>query len=152
MQLVLIAGEGRDVGKTLLGERLVAVLREKGLRVGVVKHVHHGVDYRVKDTGRYLGAGAERVVAVGPSEYMLVEKKRLGFWEAIQLLNSSDAAIVEGFREHIDSVIEKGGCTAYIHRDGTIDINPGNRKANNIDEALEVLTELVAAKKCTIMT
>ena len=150
MQLVLIAGEGRDVGKTLLGEHLVAALRERGLRVGVVKHVHHGVDYRVKDTGRYLGAGAERVVAVGPSEYMLVEKRRLGFWEAIQLLSGSDTVVVEGFKEHIDSVLEKGGCTAYIHRDGAIDINPGSKKAHSIDEALQVLTELVAARRCAL--
>jgi molybdopterin-guanine dinucleotide biosynthesis protein len=55
----------------LLGETLARLASSRGLRVWVVKHVHHGVDYRVKDTGRYLAAGAERVYAIGPGEYML---------------------------------------------------------------------------------
>ncbi|KSW11581.1 hypothetical protein CF15_01740 [Pyrodictium occultum] len=114
MQLVLLAGSGSGVGKTLLGTMLVEELRRRGLRVGVVKHVHHGVDYRVKDTGRYLEAGASRVVAAGPGEYMLVEPAALGFWDAVRLLGEVDVAVVEGFRLHIGEAVSKGGCVVYI--------------------------------------
>ena len=146
--LLLIAGEGRDVGKTLLGERLVKRLSSTGLRVGVVKHVHHGVDYRVKDTGRYLGAGASRVVAAGPREYMVVEGRRLGFWEAIGLLGDVDVVVVEGFRDHIPEVVRHGGCAAYIHRDGSAEIIPVGVKAPSLDEALALLLEMVRRGEC----
>ncbi len=116
MQLVLLTGDGSNVGKTALGERLVAGLSSRGLRVAVVKHVHHGVDYRVKDTGRYLSAGAGRVVAVGPGSWMLVSPGRLGFWEAVELAAEGgvDVVLVEGFRDHVSLVLSVGGCVAYL--------------------------------------
>jgi len=116
LQLVLLAGDGSNVGKTALGERLVAELSSRGLRVAVVKHVHHGVDYRVKDTGRYLSAGAGRVVAVGPGSWMLVSPGRLGFWEAVELAAEGgvDVVLVEGFRDHVSVVLSAGGCVAYL--------------------------------------
>ncbi|MEB3798181.1 MAG: molybdopterin-guanine dinucleotide biosynthesis protein MobB [Caldisphaeraceae archaeon] len=150
MELILIVGEGKDVGKTLLGERLVAALVGKGFHVGVVKHVHHGVDYRVKDTGRYLGAGAKKVVAIGPREYMVVEKERIGFWEAIMMLRGFDVVVVEGFREHIDNIVRHGGCTAYVGGSGVVEIEQGSRSTRSLDEALERLLDLIFTKRCTI--
>ena len=150
MELVLIVGEGKDVGKTLLGERLVNALVDKGFRVGVIKHVHHGVDYRIKDTGRYLEAGAERVVAVGPREHMFVEGKRIGFWKAIMMLRGFDVVIVEGFREHIESIVRNGGCTAYVCSSGAVEIDPRNQSAQSLDKALEVLLDLIFTRRCTI--
>ena len=113
--LVVVAGEASGVGKTTLAEALVEMLASRGLRVAAVKHVHHGVDYRVKDTGRLMAAGAGRVVAVGPGEYMVVERGRLGFWDAVALAaRGVDAVVVEGFREHLAEALGRGGCGAYI--------------------------------------
>lgn len=117
MQLVLVTGSGSKVGKTTLGTMLVGELARRGQRVAVVKHVHHGVDYRVKDTGRYLGAGALRVAALGPGEYMVVEKRRIGLWEALSLLGGADVVVVEGFREQLGEVLGRGGCAVYIARE-----------------------------------
>ncbi len=116
VQLVVIAGSGSGVGKTLLGEGLVEALAVQGVRVAVVKHVHHGVDYRVKDTGRYMAAGARRVLAVGPDSYMLVERGRLSFWDAVDMAveSGADAVIVEGFREMLAEALAAGGCGVYI--------------------------------------
>lgn len=150
--VVVIAGEGSGVGKTLLGERLVGELVRRGLRVAAVKHVHHGVDYRVKDTGRYMAAGAERVVAVGPGEYMVVVRSRLGFWDAVMLAcgGGAEAVIVEGFREHLGEAVERGACGVYIGRGapgavGVLVVEPGS-----VDEAVERLVGLVLSGSCGV--
>lgn len=117
MQLILVTGSGSNVGKTTFGTMLVKELAQRGLHVAVVKHVHHGVDYRVKDTGRYLGAGAVRVAAIGPEDYMIVERMRIGLWEVLGLLGDVDIVVVEGFREQVGEVISRGGCVFYIARE-----------------------------------
>jgi molybdopterin-guanine dinucleotide biosynthesis protein B len=151
MQLLLIAGEGRDVGKTLLGEKLVKALTSRGLSVGVVKHVHHGVDYRVKDTGRYLAAGARRVVAVGPDEYMVVEPRRLGLEEAICLVSGNDVVIVEGFRDHVEEVRKRGGCAVFLRRNGAAELWYGDEhvEINGIDAVFETILRLLKDSSCS---
>ncbi|MBP6270827.1 MAG: molybdopterin-guanine dinucleotide biosynthesis protein B, partial [Rhizobacter sp.] len=51
-------------GKTTLVEQLIARLRERGLRVSVVKHAHHSfdIDQPGKDSWRHRQAGAHEVV------------------------------------------------------------------------------------------
>ncbi|BEP17436.1 hypothetical protein PYJP_07880 [Pyrofollis japonicus] len=151
MQLLLIAGEGRDVGKTLLGEKLVKALTSRGLSVGVVKHVHHGVDYRVKDTGRYLAAGAQRVVAVGPAEYMVVEPRRLGLEEAICLVSENDVVIVEGFKEHIEDVRKQGGCAVFLRRSGAAELwyRSEHREITSINAVFEIVLRLLQDSSCS---
>ena len=64
MKAVCIAGWS-DSGKTTLIERLIPLLTDRGLRVGVVKHTHHSLsmDQHGSDTDRYRGSGA--AIAVG---------------------------------------------------------------------------------------
>ncbi len=51
-------------GKTTLLTRLIPLLRERGLRVGVVKHAHHSfeIDKRGKDSHELRQAGANPVL------------------------------------------------------------------------------------------
>lgn len=60
--MVCFVGPSR-VGKTTLIERLIVRLRQEGLRVGAVKHSHHGfeMDREGKDTDRFRRAGANAV-------------------------------------------------------------------------------------------
>lgn len=99
-RIVVIVGAGRNVGKTLLGEAVTRLASRAGLRVWSVKHVHHGVDYRVKDTGRYLAAGSERVYAIGPDETMMVERRPLSPGEVLEeaTRHGVDLVVIEGFR------------------------------------------------------
>ena len=47
-------------GKTTVLEQIIRVLRERGVRVSVVKHAHHDVDVDVpgKDSWRQAQSGA----------------------------------------------------------------------------------------------
>jgi molybdopterin-guanine dinucleotide biosynthesis protein B len=58
-----------DCGKTILLEKLIPVLKKKGLRIGTIKH-HHGdihMDTPGKDTWRHKQAGAQAVVLSSPT-------------------------------------------------------------------------------------
>ena len=54
-----------DAGKTTIIEKLVPELKQRGYRVGTVKHAAHGfaVDREGKDSWRHQQAGAD-IVAV----------------------------------------------------------------------------------------
>lgn len=153
-QLVIITGEGRKTGKTSFGAELVSKLRAAGLRVVVVKHVHHGVDYRVRDTGRYLEAGAEAVAALGPGEYMIAGRRSLSLTEALGLLAlhaEADVVVVEGLRSEASRVIEQGGCLVYLCRSGCARLAVDGRLWElSRPEALEALIEALAEGGCTL--
>ncbi len=150
MIVVHVTGEGRNVGKTLLGERLARLLSARGLRVAAVKHVHHGVDYRVKDTGRYLAAGAERVVAIAPGEYMLVERREPSLYEVLGWIGA-DAVIVEGFAWEAERLLELGACRAHVRRDGLVVVtHRGTSETLTLDEAPAAILRVVEAGGCRL--
>ena len=63
MKVLGIAGYSGS-GKTTLVEQLIRGLRERGLRVSVIKHAHHqfDVDQPGKDSWRHREAGAFEVL------------------------------------------------------------------------------------------
>ena len=67
-------------GKTTLLEATVRALRERGLRVGFVKHTHHSLDLDVpgKDSWRLREAGAEAVLLATPERYLLQRPRDAG--------------------------------------------------------------------------
>jgi formylmethanofuran dehydrogenase subunit E len=85
-------------GKTTLIERLLPRLREAGLRVAVVKHTHHLVDWdgAGKDSWRFREAGANRVVLATPE--LLMSESRMSLNESPGLLSDIDLVIHEGQR------------------------------------------------------
>lgn len=64
-----------DSGKTTLLEKLVAELKERGYRVGVVKHDVHDfeVDHEGKDSWRLKRAGADVVIISSPRKIALIQ-------------------------------------------------------------------------------
>lgn len=90
-------------GKTTLIEGLIPRLRAHGLRVGSVKHAHHGfeMDRPGKDSWRHAQAGAEAVAAVSPTQaaWMLQTPKELGLAEVVEAMRPyADLILVEGFK------------------------------------------------------
>lgn len=109
--VVAISFVGRSkVGKTTLIERLLPLLTEKGLRVGVIKHHHHDfeIDKRGKDTYRYKQAGAGFTMLASPKKIALVaDTPELTLEEIIaRFVRNVDLVIVEGFKKEALPKIE----------------------------------------------
>ncbi|MBK1640990.1 molybdopterin-guanine dinucleotide biosynthesis protein B [Chromatium okenii] len=93
-------------GKTTLLRQLVAVLRQRGLRIGYLKHAHHSFDLDVpgKDSFELRAAGAAQTLLASRERWaLLVEEPAavdpdlnamLARFETAQL----DLILVEGFK------------------------------------------------------
>ncbi len=64
-------------GKTTLLEKVVAALKGKGYRVGVIKHDAHrfDIDHPGKDSYRLTAAGADTMLISSPEKLALVKKQ-----------------------------------------------------------------------------
>lgn len=104
MKVVGFAGYS-GAGKTSLLERLIPVLRERGLRVSVVKHAHHrfDIDRPGKDSWRHREAGAFEVVIASRHRLALMREfereHELDVHQMIaELWDGVDWVLVEGYR------------------------------------------------------
>jgi len=90
-------------GKTTLLEKVIAILRERGWQVGVIKHDAHrfDIDHPGKDSHRLTAAGAATMLISSPEKLALV-KKHLSAPPINELITTyfSDVDIIltEGFK------------------------------------------------------
>jgi molybdopterin-guanine dinucleotide biosynthesis protein B len=105
MKVVGFAGYSGS-GKTTLVERLIPVLKLRGLRVSVVKHAHHrfDIDHPGKDTWRHREAGAFEVVVASKQRLALMREfeqpAELTVHHLIaELYEGVDWVLVEGFKD-----------------------------------------------------
>ncbi len=102
-------------GKTTLLMNLVPLLKEKGKRVGVIKHAHHDfeIDKPGKDSYKIRKAGADLMLIGSQKRWALMvereednQTKRLQ--EYVSYLNRStlDIILVEGFKPEVIPKIE----------------------------------------------
>ena len=89
-------------GKTTVTVGLVAALKQRGLRVGTIKHDVHGfeVDRPGKDSWRHKQAGASATIISSPAQIGMVmdvghDHQPL---ELVPLLGAMDIVLVEGFK------------------------------------------------------
>jgi len=94
-------------GKTTLLSKLIPLLRDRGLRVGVIKHSHHHVDIDKpgKDTYILRQAGANQTLIASRQRWALMvendtREDEVDLNEIIQHLDQSqlDLILVEGFK------------------------------------------------------
>lgn len=102
MRIVQVSGDSGS-GKTTLMELLLPRLKARGLRVGTIKHAHHGfeMDREGKDSWRHMQAGAEAVTVVSPrlTAILLRTKTDLNSVQAAARMEGhADVVLVEGFR------------------------------------------------------
>lgn len=104
MNVVAFAGYSGS-GKTTLVESLIPVLKQRGLRVSVVKHAHHkfDIDHPGKDTWRHRQAGALEVVVASENRLALIREFEkptvLSVHHLIaELYEGVDWVLVEGFK------------------------------------------------------
>jgi molybdopterin-guanine dinucleotide biosynthesis adapter protein len=90
-------------GKTTLIEKLIPILRARGLRVSAIKNAHHGfdMDRPGKDSYRYRAAGAGQVLIATGLRWALLTETPHGptpLEELFDHLAPCDLVIVEGFK------------------------------------------------------
>jgi len=105
MKVLCFAGYSGS-GKTQLIESLIPALRQRGARVSVIKHAHHGfdIDQPGKDSHRHRQAGATEVLLASDQRLALMrEFERPGALSVHQLLaelgQEVDWVLVEGFKD-----------------------------------------------------
>jgi len=106
-------------GKTTLLTKLIPVLKDKGLRLALVKHSHHHfeIDHQGKDSYRLRKAGADQVVIASKKRMAWIAEIDDGRAEpdlldalSVLRLDNIDLVLVEGFKGEPFAKIE-------LHRD-----------------------------------
>ncbi|OGX13049.1 MAG: molybdopterin-guanine dinucleotide biosynthesis protein B [Omnitrophica WOR_2 bacterium RIFCSPLOWO2_02_FULL_63_16] len=92
-----------DSGKTTLIERLIPRLRANGIRIGTVKHTHHGfeMDRPGKDSWRHVQAGADAIAVISPERaaWIMRTPDEHSIHEATSpMAGRVDLVLVEGFK------------------------------------------------------
>ena len=104
MQIPAVAIVGNSgAGKTTLLERLIPALKQKGLRVGVIKHDAHrfDIDHPGKDSHRLTAAGADTMMITSGEKLAMVKRHAASppIEELLERYFSDvDLVLVEGFR------------------------------------------------------
>lgn len=98
-------------GKTTLLEKVIAELKQRGYRVGALKHDAHrfDIDHPGKDSYRLTAAGADAMVICSPEKLALV--KRHAAAPSVEELivtyfGGMDIVLTEGFRQSVLPTIE----------------------------------------------
>ena len=99
---VLAVSGAHNSGKTTLLEKLIPVLRRRGLKVGVIKHDGHDFtpDVPGTDSFRLREAGAEGVAVYSSQRYLLTETFRLTEQDLLALFerHGYDLVLLEGYK------------------------------------------------------
>ncbi len=80
-------------GKTLTLTRAVRELHRRGRKIAVVKHSHHSLDLRGKDTDRFVRSGADAVIFAASRTVAFLPVDALRFARALPV----DVILVEGY-------------------------------------------------------
>ena len=103
MKTIAVIG-WKNSGKTTLVSRLVAHLRKKKFKVGVVKHAHHSfdIDHPNTDSYKIREAGSYKTTIVSEKRLAHIEEKispEIDIEELIKLNEGCDILIFEGFKK-----------------------------------------------------
>jgi len=109
-RVVSFVAASSNSGKTTLIEKVVRVLKGRGLHVAVIKHASAGFDLDKpgKDSWRFQQAGADTVILSGPGSVALMQKIEYEptLDELARLAGDADIVIAEGFKKKVKNRIE----------------------------------------------
>jgi len=109
-RVVSFVAASSNSGKTTLIEKIVRILKGRGLRVAVIKHASAGFDLDKpgKDSWRFQQAGADAVILSGPGRIALMRKveHEPGPEALARLAGDVDIVIVEGYKNSEKNKIE----------------------------------------------
>jgi molybdopterin-guanine dinucleotide biosynthesis protein MobB len=94
-------------GKTTLLTQLIPLLKQRGLRLAIIKHAHHDfdVDYPEKDSYKLRHAGARQMLISSAKRFALMteigeQQQELSLRELLRQIDHehTDLILVEGFK------------------------------------------------------
>ncbi len=93
-------------GKTTLLIKLISILSDKGIRIGIIKHAHHAfdIDQPGKDSYKLKKAGASEMLIGSVNRWALMvdaeKDQKFTLYDHIQRLDQDnlDLILVEGFK------------------------------------------------------
>ena len=87
-------------GKTTLIEKLVKELKERGMRLAVIKHDGHDfeIDKEGKDSWRYTKAGSDVTIISSATKTAYMEQGRASLSRLIDMISGVDLILVEGYK------------------------------------------------------
>ena len=102
--LAIVAWSG--TGKTTLLKQLIVILKQRGIRAGLIKHTHHDMDIDTpgKDSYELRKAGADQVMVYNPQRWALITEtpetteRDLHFLASRMDPSLLDIILVEGFK------------------------------------------------------
>lgn len=101
-QVVSFVGRSNS-GKTTLVARLIVELKARGLRVGVIKHAHHGfdLDKEGSDSAMYGESGADGVMLASPTGMAMLrpDPADSDLDRLLDFFRDMDLVITEGFKQ-----------------------------------------------------
>jgi molybdopterin-guanine dinucleotide biosynthesis protein MobB len=98
--IVSIVGRSNS-GKTTLIEKLIPALRQRGYRIGTIKHTHHPIeaDRTGKDSARHRSAGASTVILASPGQIAMFKATASESLDPlIRYFDDVDLLITEGYK------------------------------------------------------
>lgn len=122
-------------GKTSLLVKIIPLLKEKGYRVAVIKHAHHGFDIDIpgKDSYKFAQAGSDIIALSSPDRMAIIEKREPEYTLEELILRISDKAdiiLVEGFKQQ-----------------GTLKLDAAKYGENDIGNIIDFLEKQIAQQK-----
>ena len=98
-------------GKTTLLEKLIHEMKQRGYRVGAIKHDAHSfeIDHEGKDSWRLTHAGADTTVITSPAQTAIIRKNRPEPTldeTAAAFFDDVDIILTEGFKRSVRPKIE----------------------------------------------
>ena len=107
-EMICFVGRSQS-GKTTLIEKLIPVLKNRGYRIGTIKHSHHVFDFDKsgKDSWRHKDAGAETVIIASPGKIAMVKNDHNGTLNGLhKFFDDLDLVITEGYKNESKPKIE----------------------------------------------
>jgi len=97
---IAIIGPSKS-GKTSLLEKLIPLVKSRGLRVAAVKHAPHRIelDRPNSDTDRMFTSGADAVAIIGERESAIRTRPTLDIPSILQTFKDYDLVFFEGFKK-----------------------------------------------------
>jgi molybdopterin-guanine dinucleotide biosynthesis protein B len=99
--IISIVGRSQS-GKTTLIEKLIPELKDRGHRIGTIKHAHHGfdIDKSGKDSSRHRLAGADTVLVASPGKIAMVKDTNSeAVDDLLKYFEGVDLVITEGYKK-----------------------------------------------------